>query len=106
MELKKFIVYVYKYIQVCVYPQGYTDPQISSTQICILGKSHLPQEVYNGAEVSWDDQGQSHSCGEHQGRSWCEAMHMNHGQQLGLESRVSRGSRGAPVGMSPTVCPT
>lgn len=56
------------------------------------GQSHLPQEVHDGAEVSWDDQDQSHCGGKYQGRSWCEAMNMNHGQKLGL---------GAKPGVSP-----
>lgn len=51
------------------------------------GQSHLPQEVHDGAEASWDDQDQSHCRGKHQGRSWCEAMHMNHGQKLGLGAK-------------------
>lgn len=51
------------------------------------GQSHLPQEVHDGAEVSWDDQDQSHCGGKHQCRSWCEAMHMNHRQKLGLGAK-------------------
>lgn len=52
------------------------------------GESHLPQEVHDGAEVSWNDLDQSHGHGEHQGWSWYEAMHMNHGQKSGLGNKV------------------
>lgn len=41
------------------------------------------QEVHKGAEVSWDDQQQSHSRGEDQGWRWGKSMHMNHGHKLG-----------------------
>lgn len=75
--------------------------------LSLRGQSHLPQEVHDGIEVSGDDQDQSHRCGEHQSWSWSEAMHVNHGQKLGLGSKVrcQVTSSGAPVGVCPQKLP-
>lgn len=67
-------------------------------EIPSVEESHLPQEVHDDAEVSREDQGQSHCRGEHQGWSRCEATHVNHGQQLGLEAKP--GVRQSPRGAS------
>lgn len=71
------------------------------------GQSHLPQEVHDGAEASWDDQDQSHCGGKYQGRSWCEAMNMNHGQKLGLGAKpgVRQPTKGATAGICPGKLP-
>lgn len=70
----------------------------------LRGQSHLPQAVHGGAEVSQDDQDQSHCRGEHHGWRWCEAMHVNHGQKLGLGSKAKRQT--APRGAAVCLCPS